>query len=144
MLSLSSTQPTKVSWPRNEKLNAMHLSQDRRCSCTQHFDWGMAQSYHLEGMQLHVLNIQISEVRRLFILCETLFSPMWCSTLPCHLHGIRQDVFHLKMLFVHLYFHMLVQGLLQMLILPDCAQSILVSLHWTFNTLVLIHVNLPR
>ncbi len=85
-------QPTKVSRPRNEKSNAMHLSQDRRCSCTQHFDWGMTQPYHLEGMQLCFLNIQISEVRRLFILCVTLFGPMWCmmscSTLKCHHHGI--------------------------------------------------------
>ena len=82
-------QPTKLTQPT--RAEAGH-SQDRRCYCTQHFDWGMTQPYHLEGMQLCFLNIQISEVRCLFILCVTLFGPMWCmmscSTLKCHLHGI--------------------------------------------------------
>ena len=82
-------QPTKLTRPT--RAEAGH-SQDRRCYSTQHFDWGMTQPYHLEGMQLCFLNIQISEVRCLFILCVTLFGPMWCmmscSTLKCHLHGI--------------------------------------------------------
>ncbi len=157
-------QPTKVSQPRTEKSNAMHLSQDRRFSCTQHFDWGMTQLYHLEVMQLCFLNIQISEVR---CFCVTLFGPTWCmmscSTLTCHLHGVAsltcpaciftnlprstihmQDILPSKRVGLHLYSHTPIQVVLQMLILPGCAQSILVSLYCTFDILVWIHVNFTK
>ena len=155
-------QPTKLTQPT--RAEAGH-SQDRRCYCTQHFDWGMTQPYHLEGMQLCFLNIQISEVRCLFILCVTLFGPMWCmmscSTLKCHFHGIA-SVTCLACIFTNLArstihrqeilpskgvvctSHTLIQIFMQMLILPGCAQSILVSLYCTFDMLVLIHGTFSR